>query len=216
MYAVSSTGVMEELWTVEPADETERSLPGVGLPVLGRPGVGIPDDRGFWFVDAYRDIAQADFASDPRCSNDRKFPITSCLVYFNPSQGCSPPHLPPSTHRCPPSRGYQLSLQGQDPQFQLRLFHSFPLSSAQTAFNPFRHHFKCLRSKSVGAHEGRNTNHRNVFESEDTVFWRGRGACPVRRYSFAGAQRVGSSSHIDRSRCVPVKSIIHCKTHEHQ
>lgn len=42
---------------VEPADETERSLPGVGIPVLGRPGVGIPDDRGFWFVDAYRDMA---------------------------------------------------------------------------------------------------------------------------------------------------------------
>jgi hypothetical protein len=86
----------------------------------------------------------------------------------------------------------------------------------QTAPNPFRHHSKCLCSKFVGAHEGRNTNHRNAFENEDTVFWRGRGACPVRRYSSAGGQRVGSSSRIDQSRCVPVKTIIHCKTHKHQ
>lgn len=57
IYAVSSTGVTAELWMVEPADETERSLPGVGIPVPGRPGVGIPDDRDFWFVDAYRDMA---------------------------------------------------------------------------------------------------------------------------------------------------------------
>jgi len=63
MYAVSSTGVKDELWVVEPADEAERSLPGVGIPVprLGRPGVGIPDDLGFWFVDAYMDVT--DFAS---------------------------------------------------------------------------------------------------------------------------------------------------------
>lgn len=57
MNAVSSTGVTAELWIVEPAEETERSLPGVGIPVPGRPGVGIPDDRGFWFVDAYMDMA---------------------------------------------------------------------------------------------------------------------------------------------------------------
>ena len=56
MYVVSSTGVRDELWVVEPADETERSLPGVGIPVLGRPGVGMPVDRGFWFVDAYNDM----------------------------------------------------------------------------------------------------------------------------------------------------------------
>lgn len=78
MNAVSSTGVEVELWVVEPADETERSLPGVGIPVLGRPGVGIPDDRGFWFVDAYRDMA--DFASWPAIGGCRSLHASSSAI----------------------------------------------------------------------------------------------------------------------------------------
>ena len=78
MYAVSSTGVTDELWVVEPADETERSLPGVGIPVLGRPGVGIPDDRGFWFVDAYRDMTG--FASWPTIGSCRSLHASSSTI----------------------------------------------------------------------------------------------------------------------------------------
>ena len=78
MYAVSSTGVDKVLWGFEPAEETERSLPGVGIPVLGRPGVGIPDDRGFWFVDADRDMT--DFASWPTIGNCRSLHASSSPV----------------------------------------------------------------------------------------------------------------------------------------
>ena len=78
MYAVSSTGVKGKLWVVEPADEAERSLPGVGIPVLGRPGVGIPDDRGFWFVDAYMDMIA--FASWPRIGSCRSLHASSSPV----------------------------------------------------------------------------------------------------------------------------------------
>ena len=78
MYAVSSTGVKGKLWVVEPADEAERSLPGVGIPVLGRPGVGIPDDRGFWFVDAYMDMTG--FASWPTIGNCRSLHASSSSV----------------------------------------------------------------------------------------------------------------------------------------
>lgn len=78
MYAVSSTGVKGRTWAVEPAEEAERSLPGVGIPVLGRPGVGIPDDRGFWFVDAYMDMIA--FASWPRIGSCRSLHASSSPV----------------------------------------------------------------------------------------------------------------------------------------
>jgi len=78
MNVVSSTGVKDELWVVDPADETERSLPGVGIPVLGRPGVGIPVDRGFWFVDAYMDMTV--FACWPTFGSCRSLHASSSPV----------------------------------------------------------------------------------------------------------------------------------------
>ena len=134
MNAVSSTGVEDELWMVEPAEETERSLPGVGIPVPGRPGVGIPDDRGFWFVDAYMDMT----ANLCKLTGDRVLPIIPCLVFFSHSQGCSPPRLRPPPRRSPPSRD-SLPLRQGWPQPSLRQHshssHSLPLSSARTASN---------------------------------------------------------------------------------
>ena len=93
MYAVSSTGVTEVLWTVEPADDTERSLPGVGIPVLGRPGVGIPDDRGFWFVDAYKDMADLRVGQRPEVA-DHSMP--RLLQSFARLLTAAPPVLNPS------------------------------------------------------------------------------------------------------------------------
>jgi len=85
MYVVSSAGLKDELWMVEPADETERSLPGVGIPVLVRPGVGIPDDRGFWFVDAYMDVT--DFASWPAVGTCRSFHASSSTIRRKAAHG---------------------------------------------------------------------------------------------------------------------------------
>ena len=63
---------------MDPADETERSLPGVGIPVLGRPGVGIPDDRDFWLVDAYKDMT--DFANWPTTGSCRSLHASSSSI----------------------------------------------------------------------------------------------------------------------------------------
>ena len=87
MNAVSSRGVNDELWVVEPADEAERSLPGVGIPVLGRPGVGIPDDRGFWFVDAYMDMTA--FASWPVIGNCRSLHASSSTILRQAAHRCA-------------------------------------------------------------------------------------------------------------------------------
>ena len=46
--------------------------------MLGRPGVGIPDDRGFWFVDAYMDMTG--FASWPTIGNCRSLHASSSSV----------------------------------------------------------------------------------------------------------------------------------------
>lgn len=46
--------------------------------MLGRPGVGIPDDRGFWFVDAYMDMI--DFASWPTIGSCRILHASSSSV----------------------------------------------------------------------------------------------------------------------------------------
>ena len=68
--------------------------------------------------------------------NDRELPINLCLVFFNPSQGCSQPHLRPSARHFQPLQGYQTLRPEQIPQLPRQHFHSFPLSSAQTASSP--------------------------------------------------------------------------------
>ena len=109
MYVVSSTGVKDAdgLWMFEPADETERSLPGVGIPVLGRPGVGIPDDRGFWFVDAYIDMSVTELASWPTVGNCRSLHASSSSVIRQAAHRRAPrPRLLAVRHReAPHNRG---------------------------------------------------------------------------------------------------------------